>query len=99
MTVLVAGLGGIGTEVVRRLAALGARIIGTSRHSRPVEHVDQVIRPDEIVATVAGVDAIISTLPGTAATEKLIGAEVLAAVKPARSWSTWAVAPWSTRTR
>jgi phosphoglycerate dehydrogenase-like enzyme len=82
MTVLVAGLGGIGAEVVRRLAALGATVIGTSRHSRPVEHVDRVIRPDEIAKHSGAVDAIISTLPGTDATEKLIGAEVLAAVKP-----------------
>ena len=82
MTVLVAGLGGIGVEVVRRLAALGARVIGTSRNARPVEHVDLVIKPDEIAAHVSGVDAIISTLPGTEATEKLIGAEVLGNVKP-----------------
>lgn len=82
MTVLVAGLGGIGTEVVSRLAALGARIIGTSRHSRPVEHVDQLIAPDLIAATVGQVDAIISTLPGTAATEKLIGTDALGNVKP-----------------
>lgn len=82
MTVLVAGLGGIGHEVVRRLTALGARVIGTSRHSRPVEGVDRVITPGEIAGVVGEVDAIISTLPGTAATEKLIGAEVLAAVKP-----------------
>jgi phosphoglycerate dehydrogenase-like enzyme len=82
MTVLVAGLGGIGTEVARRLAALGARVIGTSRQTRPVEHVDQVIRPDEIASVVGGVDAIISTLPGTRATEKLIGVDVLDAVKP-----------------
>ena len=33
-------------------------------------------------STVPEVDAIVLTLPGTAATEKLIGAEVLAAVKP-----------------
>ncbi|HEY5788869.1 MAG TPA: D-2-hydroxyacid dehydrogenase [Microlunatus sp.] len=82
MTVLVAGLGGIGAEVVRRLAALGARVIGTSRHARPVEHVDLVIGPDEIAAHVGEVDAIISTLPGTAATEKLIGAEVFGNAKP-----------------
>lgn len=82
MTVLVAGLGGIGSEVVRRLTALGARVIGTSRHSRPVEGVDLVVTPDRIVDVVGQADAIISTLPGTAATAKLISAEVLAAVKP-----------------
>ncbi len=82
MTVLVAGLGGIGTEVARRLAALGCRVVGTSRQRRPVEHVDRVIGPEEILAVVGEVDAIISTLPGTAATEGLIGAEVLAAVRP-----------------
>ena len=82
MTVLVAGLGGIGTEVVRRLAALRARVIGTSRHERPVEHVDRVIAPDRIAEVVGEVDAIITTLPGTTATEKLFSYDVLRAAKP-----------------
>jgi phosphoglycerate dehydrogenase-like enzyme len=82
MTVLVVGLGGIGREVARRLAALGATSIGTSRHGRPVEHVERVVGPDEIAAVVGEVDAIVVTVPGTAATEKLIGADVLAAVRP-----------------
>ncbi len=82
LTVLVVGLGGIGAEVARRLATLGATVIGTSRHNRPVEHVDRLVRTDQIAAVVPEVDAIVLTLPGTAATEKLIGAEVLAAVRP-----------------
>lgn len=82
ITVLVVGLGGIGREVAAKLSGLGATIIGTSRHGRPVEHVDQLIRVDDIVATIPQVDAIVLTLPGTAATEKLIGADVFAAVKP-----------------
>ena len=82
MTVLVVGLGGIGQEVVKKLSGLGATVIGTSRHGKPVEHVDRLIKVEEIVSTVPEVDAIVLTLPGTAATEKLIGAEVLAAVKP-----------------
>jgi len=82
MTILVVGLGGIGSEVARRLAALRATIIGTSRHNRPVAHVDRLITTDQIAATVPEVDAIVLTLPGTAATEKLVGPEVLDAVKP-----------------
>ena len=82
MTILVIGLGGIGAEVATRLSLLGANVIGTSRHGRPVEHVDRLITTDQIAATVPEVDAIVLTLPGTAATEKLIGEEVLAAVRP-----------------
>ncbi len=82
MTVLVVGLGGIGQEVVKKLGGLGATVIGTSRHGAPVDGVDRLIRVDDIVSTVPEVDAIVLTLPGTAATEKLIGADVLAAVKP-----------------
>ena len=57
-------------------------MVGTSRHHRPVDHVDRLIRTDQIAETVPDVDAIVLTLPGTAATERLIGADVLAAVKP-----------------
>ena len=81
MTVLVVGLGGIGAEVARRLSGLGATVIGTSRHQRPVDHVDRLIRTDQIAETASDVDAIVLTLPGTAATERLIGADVLAAVQ------------------
>lgn len=82
MTVLVVGLGGIGQEVVKKLAGLGATVIGASRHGAPVDHVDRLIQVDDIVSTVPEVDAIVLTLPGTAATERLIGADVFAAVKP-----------------
>jgi phosphoglycerate dehydrogenase-like enzyme len=82
MTVLVIGLGGIGQEVAQKLSALGATIIGTSRRGRPVEHVNRLIKVTDIVSAVPEVDAVVVTLPGTAATDKLIGAEILAAVKP-----------------
>jgi phosphoglycerate dehydrogenase-like enzyme len=82
MSVLVLGVGGIGQEVAKRLSALGATVIATSRHLRPVEHVDSLIQAKDIVSTVPDVDAIVLTLPGTVATDKLIGADVLAAVKP-----------------
>ncbi len=81
-TVLVVGLGGIGREVARVLAALGTRVIGTSRRGEPVDGVAELVHPDELPAVVARVDGIVVTLPGTAATEKLVSAEVLDAVRP-----------------
>ncbi|MCO1338649.1 hydroxyacid dehydrogenase [Kocuria polaris] len=82
MTVLVVGLGGIGAATAARFAACGSTVWGTSRSGRPVEHVDRVIPLEELTAAAGEVDAIIVTLPGTPSTEKLIGADVFAAVKP-----------------
>ncbi|GAA1545440.1 phosphoglycerate dehydrogenase-like enzyme [Microbacterium ginsengiterrae] len=82
MTVLVVGLGGIGAECARRFSALGAQVWGTSRSGTPVEGVDRLIALEDLVDVVQHVDAIVVTLPGTEQTHHLIGAEVLAAVKP-----------------
>ena len=82
MTVLVVGLGGIGSECARRFHALGARVWGTTRSGEPLAGVDRLVPLDELTEAVAGVDAIVVTLPGTAQTHHLIGADVLEAVKP-----------------
>lgn len=81
-TVLVYGLGGIGAEVARKLSALGARVIGTSRTGEPVEGVDELIHPDLADGVLPRVDAVVLTLPGTAATEKLFGSRQLGLVRP-----------------
>lgn len=80
-TVLVLGLGGIGAEVARLLKAFGAHVIGTSRHERPVPHVDELVRPSEIAAVASRVDAVVVALPGTAATEGMLGREFLEAAR------------------
>lgn len=82
MTVLVVGLGGIGAECARRFHALGATVWGTTRSGEPVAGVDRLVPLDELIEAVAHVDAIVVTLPGTAQTHHLIGAEVFAAIKP-----------------
>jgi phosphoglycerate dehydrogenase-like enzyme len=83
MTVLIAGLGGIGTEVARRASALGMRVIGTRRSSRsgPV-FVDYVGLSDELFELAAQADVVVNALPLTDATDRLFNTEFFAAVKP-----------------
>lgn len=82
MTVLVVGLGGIGTECARRFHALGATVWGTTRSGEPVDGVDRLVPLDRLADAVGEVDAIVVTLPGTDQTHHLIGEEVFDAVKP-----------------
>ena len=81
-TVLIVGLGGIGTETARLIKGLGARVLGTKRTPEPVEHVDRVYPITDLKKLVAIADAIVFTLPGTAATEGLYDAELITATKP-----------------
>ncbi len=81
-TMLVAGLGGIGTEVARRAAALDMRVIGTRRSSREgPEFVEYVGLSDELVTLAGEADVIVIALPLTPETEGLIDKEFFAAAK------------------
>lgn len=81
-TILVIGLGGIGREVAHKLSLLGATVIGTSRRGGTAPGVSLVIHPDDIVSIMGTIDAIVTTLPGTSATEGLVGETIFAAAKP-----------------
>jgi phosphoglycerate dehydrogenase-like enzyme len=81
-TILVVGLGSIGRATAKKLAALGVRVIATSRHGATADGVAEVIHPHRITATVSSVDGIVVTLPGTDATRGMISAEVLEALRP-----------------
>lgn len=80
--VLLLGLGGIGREIARKLSLLGAHVMGVSRHQRPVEFVDEIISPDQLHAAAASADAVVSSLPGTDATQGMVDDDLLAAMKP-----------------
>ena len=81
-TVLIAGLGGIGTEVARRAAALDMRVVGTRRSSREgPDFVDYVGLSDELFELAAEADFIVNALPLTDATTGLFDAEFFAAAK------------------
>jgi phosphoglycerate dehydrogenase-like enzyme len=68
-TVLVVGLGGIGTEVARRAHGLGMRVIATRNSSREgPDFVARVGLSDELHAYAAEADFIVSAVPLTAET-------------------------------
>jgi phosphoglycerate dehydrogenase-like enzyme len=80
-TILVVGLGGIGRRVAEVLDALGATVIGTSRHATSVPHVSRVIHPDDLVEVAGEVDGVVATLPGTDATAGLLGQEFFGSLR------------------
>ncbi|MDH3351526.1 MAG: D-2-hydroxyacid dehydrogenase, partial [Gammaproteobacteria bacterium] len=81
-TVLVVGLGGIGTEVARRAAALGMRVVGTRRSSREgPDFVAYVGLADELLELAANADFIVNALPLTADTSGLMDSKFFAATR------------------
>ena len=72
-TMLVVGLGGIGTEAARRGAALGMRVVATRNSSREgPDFVDYVGLSDELHELAADADVIVNALPLTPSTTDLI---------------------------
>lgn len=86
-TVLVLGLGGIGTESARRLAALGMTVIATRRSSRSgPAFVDYVGLSSERAELAARADFIVNALPLTAETNGALDAAFFAATKHGASF-------------
>jgi phosphoglycerate dehydrogenase-like enzyme len=80
---LVAGLGGIGTEVARLGAALGMSVSGTRNSSRlGPEFVEYVGLSHELNTLAAEADVVVNALPLTDGTRGLFDDEFFAAIKP-----------------
>jgi phosphoglycerate dehydrogenase-like enzyme len=82
-TVLVAGLGGIGTQVAKRAHALGMRVIATrgSRREGP-DYVAYVGLADELNALAEQADFVINTVPLTDRTRGIFNKIFFDAMKP-----------------
>jgi phosphoglycerate dehydrogenase-like enzyme len=82
-TLLVVGLGGIGTEVARRAHAFGMRVTATRASGREgPEFVSYVGLPDELPKLAAAADVIVNTAPLTAQTTGVFDAAFFAKMKP-----------------
>ena len=81
-TVLVAGLGGIGTEVARRAHALGMRVVATraSGHEGP-DFVSYVGLPEELPKLAKDADFVVNCLPLTPETTGIFNKDFFASMK------------------
>ena len=81
-TVLVLGLGGIGSQSAQRAHALGMRVIGTRNSSRTgPDYVDYVGLSNEMNELAAQADVVINALPLTDATRGIVGYEFFDSLK------------------
>ena len=81
-TVVVVGLGGIGRAVAQKFSVLGARVIGVHRREVEASGVERIVPVEELADVAKEATVIVMTLPGTASTEKMLSADVLANVRP-----------------
>jgi phosphoglycerate dehydrogenase-like enzyme len=82
-TMLIAGLGGIGTEVAKRAHAFDMRITATRASNKPAPaFVSHVGPPEELVTLLREADVIVNSLPLTDETRGVFDARAFAAMKP-----------------
>ncbi|MFB5267064.1 D-2-hydroxyacid dehydrogenase [Paenibacillus enshidis] len=81
-TMLIAGVGEIGSETARIAKAFGLKVTGVRRSGRDVPHVDQMYTIDGLQEAVAGADIVVNILPLTDETLHIFDEKVFAAFKP-----------------
>lgn len=82
-TLLVLGLGAIGTEVARMAKAFGMRTLGINhRGHSDSAHVDDVYPPERLNDVLPEADALVVTLPLTEETRGMLDAAAIDRIKP-----------------
>ncbi|MCC7118471.1 MAG: D-2-hydroxyacid dehydrogenase [Anaerolineales bacterium] len=76
------GVGSIGAEVARMAKAFNLRVHGYTKSSEDSPHVDQYFHGDTLPQFAAGLDYLVSILPKTHATDKIINADLLSQLPP-----------------
>ncbi len=81
-TLVLLGVGAIGTEVARLAKQFGMRVIGVSRGGKPQSSVDKTYRTRDLAKVLPTADFVLSTLPLTAETKGLLGRKELDLLPP-----------------
>lgn len=84
-TAVVLGLGSIGREVCRLLAANGVRVLGVSRSGRPIAEAERTFGVDQLECALPEANLLVIVAPLTPQTRGLIGAHQLGLL-PAGAW-------------
>ncbi|MGJ8644196.1 MAG: D-2-hydroxyacid dehydrogenase [Luteolibacter sp.] len=81
-TMLVVGVGGIGTEIAKRAHGFGMRVIGTRRSDTPSpDFIEKTGKPEDLLAFLPEADVVALAVPLTPETKDLLDAEAFAAMK------------------
>jgi phosphoglycerate dehydrogenase-like enzyme len=81
-TMLVVGIGGIGTEIGQRAHGFGMRVIATRRSDTPApDFVEKVGKPGDLLKMLPEADVVAVCVPLTAETEGMFNAEAFSAMK------------------
>jgi phosphoglycerate dehydrogenase-like enzyme len=82
-TVLIVGLGGIGTEVAKRAHAFGMKVIATRASGRTgPDYVSYIGLPDELLKLAKDADFVVNCAPLTPQTTGIFDAAFFASMKP-----------------
>ncbi|HEU4537367.1 MAG TPA: D-2-hydroxyacid dehydrogenase [Polyangiaceae bacterium] len=81
-TLLVIGLGRIGSEVARAARANGLRVVAVTRSGAARDEADRCVTPGELPAVAPSADYVAVCVPGTPATRGLVGAAFFERLKP-----------------
>lgn len=82
-TMLVVGLGGIGTEIAQRANGFGMRVIGTRRSGSPSpDYIEKVGKPQDLLAMLPEADVVALAVPLTDETKNLLDAKAFEQMKP-----------------
>jgi phosphoglycerate dehydrogenase-like enzyme len=82
-TLVILGMGSIGTELARLASGVGMRVVGVRRDAgRSAPGVDRVVSPDRFVEVARHADYLAVTAALTPLTRGMVSADVLRALKP-----------------